>query len=373
MTTASARPERLQNLAETTGAIADGLATRAGWMDDDWVSYSLRNGVDWRFDVSDLPGALRAWAQTLRAIGEFTGTIGAAFLAADDDDPGGRHELSEQRLHGLVPCDVRELIEQSDASEQVDWGEPDDPPPWLEALDFSAMAVGHVGEGVDALEVAFVVGSGSAAGWAPETPAALGRFASPAGLTSFATIFSAGSAGLSGLAAGLGRWQDDAGSLSYTDGEIAARAATTGVVTGGGAVATSIASAAAASSLCGPGAPVCAGVVIIGVGVFGSSLTNSVTERLTPSPGPAEHDQRIVTDHIDGVAPGTLLRDIPDHTWEVVEPIEQAGDDAGQAAFEARHPYLDIDTVLADPALLAEHELPAPWIQQQLVRSLVDG
>jgi hypothetical protein len=203
--TASARPQRLLNLAETTGAIADALTTRAGWIEDDWVTYTLRNGVDWRFDAGDLPGALRAWAETLRAIGEFTGGVGGAFLVADSGDADAYHELSEGRLRDLMPCDMRVRLDESTATDEVDWGDPDDPPAWLDALDYSAMVVGHAGSAVDAWDVAYVVGSGAAAEWAPETPAVLGRFATPAQLAKFATLFSVGSAGLAGLAAGAGR------------------------------------------------------------------------------------------------------------------------------------------------------------------------
>lgn len=370
--TASARPQRLLNLAETTGAIADALTTRAGWLDDDWIAYSGHNGVDWRFDVSDLPGALRAWAQTLRAIGEFSGSIGVAFLVADDDRDDV-HELSEHGLLELVPCDIRQILEESTATDEVDWGDADDPPPWLEALDFSARAVGHVGTGVDALEVSYVIGTGSAASWSPETPAVLGRFATPAGLTSFATVFSVGSSALSGLADGLDQANADAASLNYTDDEIRARATTRGALTGGGALATSIAGSVAASSICGPGAPACAVVVLGAVGLGGSQFVERLTDRLVPGPGPAEHDPAVVRDHVDGVAPGTILRDVPDHTWDVIEPVEQVGDAAGLEAFEARHPYLDIDAVLADPALIAEHDLPAPWLQTELLASLVGG
>ncbi len=371
--TASARPQRLINLAETTGAIADALTTRAGWMDDDWDAYSLVNGVDWRFDVSDLPGALRAWAQTLRAIGEFTGSVGTAFLDADDDDAGGVHRLSEQRLCDLLPDDARDVLDESTATDEVDWGDPDDPPPWLEALDFSAMAVGHVGSGVDALDVAYVIGTGRAASWSPEAPAVLGRFATPAGTARFATIFSVGSAGLSGLAAGLGQAQSDAESLNYTDGEITARATTRGVGTAGGALLTSAGGAAVATAVCGPGAPVCAAGLIITAGLLGGTATEGALDWLVPDPEPAEHDPDIVGDQIDGVAPGTVLRDIPDYTWDVVEPVERTGDEAGRAAFEDRHPYLDFDAVLADPSLVDDYELPAPWIQMQALQSLLGG
>ncbi len=369
--TASARPQRLLNLAETTGAIADALTTRAGWIEDDWETYTLYNGVDWRFDAGDLPGALRAWAATLRKIGEFTGGVGGAFLVADSDDAGGRHELSEGRLRELIPCDMRVYLDESTATEEVDWGDPDDPPPWLDALDYSAMAVGHAGAAVDAWDVAYVVGSGAAAEWAPETPAALGRFATPAQLARFATLFSFGSAGLSGLSAGSRQERADAASLNYTDSEITTRAAVRGVGTAGGGLLTSAGGAAAAGFVCGPGAPVCAGVVIIGSGLIGSSITDWAIDLVVGEPGPAEHDPDVVRDQINGVAPGTVLRDIPDYTWDVVEPIEQAGDDIGQAAFNARHPYLDADAILADPGLVPAYDLPPTWAELQTFRDLV--
>ena len=115
----------------------------------------------------------------------------------------------------------------------------------------------------------------------------------------------------------------------------------------------------------------CAGVVIITVGVFGTSVTDDVLGALIGEPGPAEHDPEVVRDQIEGVAPGTLLRDIPDYTWEVVEPVEQAGDDIGQAAFDARHPYLDADAILADPRLISVHDLPPTWVDLQMFRDLV--
>jgi hypothetical protein len=376
VTTASARPERLLDLADTTVAIAEGLDTRAGWMEDDWQAYSLRNGVAWRFDISDLPGAVRAWAQTVRAIGEFTGAIGTAFLVADDDDPGGRHELSEQRLHDLVPCAVREMIDESTADEQVDWGDPDDPPAWLEAMDFSAVAVGHAAEGVDALESAFVVGTGPAASWSPRTPAPLGRFATPGALSQFAGVFGAGSAGLSGVAAGLGQWQTDAGTLNFTDGEVAARATTRGAVTGGGSLAAGaggVLVASAWSAACGPGAPVCAGATIVGAGLAGGFATDRALGSLVPDRGPAQRDPALVQDRVEGVAPGTPFRDIPRQSWDVIGPVEDVGDAAGLAAFEARHPYLDVDALIADPTLAGDHDLPAPWIELQVARSLFGG
>ena len=369
--TASARPQRLLNLAETTSAIADALTTRAGWIEDDWDIYTLYNGVDWRFDAGDLPGALRAWAATLRAIGEFTGSIGGAFLEADSDDAGDRHELSERRLRDLIPCDMREILDESTATEEIDWGDPDDPPAWLDALDFSAMAVGHVSSGVDAWDVAYVVGSGRAAQWAPETPAVLGRFATAGQLARFANLFSLGSAGLSGLAAGAGQANADAASLNYTDSEIAARATARGVGTAGGALASSAFGAAIASMACGPGAPVCAGVIIIGGGLAGSAATDGLLDIFLDEPGPAEHDPDVVRDQIDGVAPGTLLKDIPDDTWDVIEPVEHAGDDVGQAAFDARHPYLDADAILADPTLVAARDLPPSWVERQVLRDLL--
>jgi hypothetical protein len=72
-----------------------------------------------------------------------------------------------------------------------------------------------------------------------------------------------------------------------------------------------------------------------------------------------------------GSPPGTLLRDIPEHTWEVIEPVEQAGDEVGQAAFDARHPFLDAEAILADPNLIAAHDLPPTWVELQMFRDLV--
>jgi hypothetical protein len=111
--------------------------------------------------------------------------------------------------------------------------------------------------------------------------------------------------------------------------------------------------------------------VIITAGVFGSSVTDRVLSVLIDDPGPAEHDPHVVRDQIDGVPPGTLLRDIPEYTWEVIEPVEEAGDDVGQAAFDARHPHLDADAILADPSLVAAHDLPPSWVELQVFRDLL--
>lgn len=367
MGTASARPERLTNLAETAVAIVEALRTRAGWLTDEWDAYEQTNGAAWRFDFSDLPGAITAWAGSLGNIGEWTGRVGEAFLAADSDDPGGRHELDEARLHALMPCDARRFIDDSDADDTVDWGDPDDPPAWLEALDFTAMAIGHAGSGVDAVDVSYVVGTGTAARWSPATPAVLGRFASASGFARFADVLGGGSAGLSGLSAGLDQWQDDAGTLNFTDGEVAARATARGTATGLAALGGSTAGGSiVTTTVCVSSGPVCAGIVIIGVGLFASGVADRLVDWVMPSPAPAEHDPELVTDEIEDVPPTALLRDIPDSAWEVMEPIHDAGDDAGQAAFDSRHPYLDPGALHQDPNMIERYDLPLAWVDDHM-------
>ncbi len=366
MSTASARPERLTNLAETVAAIVDGLGTRAGWLDDDWVTYSLRNGRDWRFDFGDLPDAIRAWASTLGSIGAWTGRVGEAFLEAGSGDGGDVHRVDERRLHELLPRADRTIIERSDADDYTDWGDPDDPPDWLEALDFTAMAVGHVGSGVDALEVTYVVGIGSAATWSPATPALLGEFATASSMAKFATLFGLGSAGLSGAAAGLTQWHDEAGTLNYTDAEAAARAAARGIGTSGAALGGSALGSGLAGYACVSAGPVCAGLVIIGTSLAVSGAANWALDLFLDSPGPAEHDPDMVRDAIEGVAPDALLRDIPDEAWEVMEPVHDAGEEAGEAAYESRHPYLDRGDLHADPGMIEHYDLPLPWVDDHM-------
>jgi hypothetical protein len=367
---ASARPQRLVNLAETTDAIADALLTRAGWIEDDWQAYSLHNAAEWRFDLFAVPDAVRAWARTLRGIGEFAGAVGAAFLEADSDGGDDVHDLNQRRLHRLLSSDLRDIIDESRAARDcsyVDWGEPDDPPPWLEALQVGAMVVGHVDEGVDALATAYVIGKGSATRWSPETPAVLGRFATPTAFRNFSRLFGAGSAALSGTTAALTQQREDAASLNYTDDEIARRSTTRGVMEGGGALVTGVGGWLAASAACGPGAPVCAVGVIVVVGTAGNKAVAWVADRFIDSPDPAEHDHEVVEDRVDAVAPGTRLRDTPD--WminDVIGPVENAGEGAGAAAFEARHPYLDRHTLADDLALADEYGLPDRWVLQNV-------
>lgn len=353
---ASARPQRLLNLAETTGAIADGLATRAGWLDDDWHLYRMRNGPDWRFDVGDLPDALRAWAQTLRKLGEFTGAVGAAFLDADGGGGDGVHELGEWRLRRLLPSDIRGVLdEDADACPvSVDWGDPDHPPAWLEALRVGARVVAHADAGVDGIEAAYVVGKGSAARWSPRTPALLGRFATVRAFTNFARMFGAGSTALSTTADVVTQKHDDTASLNYTDSEIATRATTRGVTSGAASLLGSGLGLGAASLACASTGPVCLGGITIGVGLGVERVIDGIVDRVLGKADPGEHDADVVEDHVDSIAPDTLLRDIPD--WmlnDVIGPIEDIGTAAGRASFEDRHPDLDSD-VPANDLTLAE-------------------
>jgi hypothetical protein len=366
---ASARPQRLLDLAETTGAIADGLATRAGWLDDDWHLYRMRNGPDWRFDVGDLPDAVRAWAQTLRKLGEFTGAVGAAFREADGGDTGGVHELDARRLRRLLPSDIRGLLdEDADACPvSVDWGDPDHPPAWLEALRVGARVVAHADAAVDGVEAAYVVGRGPAARWSPRTPALLGRFATVRAFTNFARVFGAGSTVFSTTADVVIQTHDDTASLNYTDSEIAMRATTRGVASGAASLLGSGLGLGAASLACASTGPVCLGGIAIGVGLGAERLVDGVTDRVLGKADPGEHDAEVVEDHVDSIAPGTRLRDIPD--WmlnDVVGPIEDIGTAAGEASFESRHPYVDSDVLANDLALADERDLPDRWVVQNV-------
>lgn len=359
---ASARPERLINLAETTQAIKEALQARAGHLEDAWAAYQVTNAAEWRVDFGDLPGAVRAWAQTVGAIGDWTGEVGQAFLDADSDDPGSVHRLRESRLHGLLSHADRRMIEESDADSYVDWGDSDDPPPWLKDLQSTSMVVGHAGEYTDALKVAYVVGTGARARWSEATPALLGRFATPTSLTQFTKVLGVGAAGMAGLTAGFEQWFTDSGSLNYTDSEAAARAVARGTGTAGATALGGIGGQALAGLVCGPGAPVCAGGVIIVSGFAAAGAGDWLLDQFISGPGPAEHDPDMVREEILGVEPGYLPRDVPQGTWDVLQSVVD-GAEAVEPDLAERHPYLEWTGF--DPAMVEEYDLPVPWIAER--------
>ena len=360
---ASARPERLANLAGTAAAIVEALTRRAGHLQEAWYAYLLANGSDWRCDFSGLDEALLAWAETLGGIGAFTGRVGRAFAAAGGTTRAGVVTVAQPRMLDLLPCDARLAAEEAEGTVALDWGDPDRPPAWLEDLATTSMVVGHLGEGVDATQVAFLAGTGADARWSPATPAVLGRFASAEAVTSFGTVLGVGAAGLSGAAAGVEQWIGDRGTLTFTDGEVAGRAITRGVGAGAAAFGGGLIGGAVASSLCGPGAPACAGVLVVGVGLGTAAGGDWVLDRVLGRPGPAEHDPRLVRDEVAGYEPGDRPGDVPDSTWDLIESVETQGALAGEAQFARRRGALFEHDI--PPGVVDELELPAPWVERE--------
>ena len=360
---ASARPERLANLADTAAAIVEALTGRAGHLQDAWHAYLPANGSGWRCDFSGLDEALLAWTETLGGIGSFTGQVGQAFAAAGGRTREGVVTVAQPRMLDLLPCDARIAAEEAEGSAEIDWGDPDRPPAWLEELATTSMVVGHLSEGVDATQVGFVVGTGADARWSPATPAVLGRFASAEAVTSFGSVLGVGAAGLSGVAAGIEQWAGDRGTLAFTDGEVAGRAITRGVGTGAAALGGGLIGSAAASSLCGPGAPACAGVLIVGAGIGTSAGGDWILDRVLGRPGPAEHDPRLVRDEVAGYEPGDRPGDVPDSTWDLIESVETQGEIAGEAEFTTRRGGLFEHDI--PPEVVRDLELPAPWVDRE--------
>lgn len=360
--TASARPERLGALAATARAVVEAVTRRAGWLDDTWEAYAAGNEADWRFDFSGTSEAVRAWAEALGNLGAWTGLVGKAFDDAGGRSSGGVHTVRESLVLDLLPCDARPVVDAA-VTPDVDWGEPDAPPEWLEDLQLTGMAVGHAGSGLDAAEVAFVVGTGAEARWQAATPAILGRFATARGLSAFAGLFGVGSAGASGFAAGIEQWLADSGSYAFTDGEARARATARGVATGGAALGGGLLAAAGASWLCGPGAPVCAGVVVVGGGILTTALTDWGLDRLLGAPGPAEHDPERVVEEITGLQPGFLPRDVSDAEWDVLEAIDHAGETAGERDHEQRNRAILAGDLT--PEVIASYDLPPAWVAER--------
>ena len=360
---ASARPERLRHLAETTTAVAEALTRRAGHLEDAYDAYVLANGPDWRIDVSALDEALLAWAETLTGIGAFVGQVGTAFESAGGSGGDGVVTVAEYRMLALLPCDARIVAEAAWGAAEVDWGDPEEPPEWIEELGTTSMVVGHLSEGVDAVEVAFVVGSGADARRSLATPAVLGRFASAEAMARFGNALGWGAAGLAGVAAGLEQWVGDGGTVNFTDHELAARAATRGVGTGAASLAGGAAGTVAATYLCGPGWPACAGVVIVGAGAAATFGGDRVLDRVLDRPGPAQHDPDLVADHVTGYEPGDRPGDVADSTWDLIEDTETQGLAAGERNFERRNAALFDDDIA--PETVDALDLPAPWVERE--------
>jgi hypothetical protein len=360
---ASARPERLHHLAETTTAIAEALTRRAGHLQDAYDAYLLANGADWRIDLGALDEALLAWAETLTGIGTFVGQVGTAFEAAGGSGGDSVVSVAEYRMLALLPCDARLVVEEAWGEAEVDWGDPDEPPAWIERLGTTSMVVGHLGEGADAVEVAFVVGTGADARWSPATPAVLGRFASAEATAAFGNALGWGAAGISGVAAGLEQWVADRDSLNFTDGEVAARAATRGVGTGAATLIGGAGGMIAATSVCGPGLPACAGVVVIGVGLAATVGGDWALDQVLDQGGPAEHDPSLVVEHVAGYEPGDRPGDVDDSTWDLIEAVETEGEAAGRATFEQRNEALFDHDIAAET--VDALDLPTPWVERE--------
>ena len=386
-TRVSLRPERLEALAETTVAVHEALATRAGWLADAWDAYRAANAAEWRFDFGDLPGLMQAWGESLAALGAWAGEVAAA--ARDlDEDGGDVHRFGEPDLYRALDRDDRAVIDaHDDRTLTVDWGEPDDPPEWIEDLrgmaivvpggthpggsevpawrgEFEAMSdqVGDMGEVLDGTAVAFVSGRGASAAWRPGTPALLGVLASPRALGAASQVFTVGSAGIGGFGAAVDQWLGDSRSMNYSDTEMAAR---TGARFAGTATASALGSVGGgglASFACGPGAPVCATVVVVGTGLLAAAGGDWLFDRLLPGPGPAEHDPDQVYDEIAGRAPGWRLADLSDGERDAFNALGEVSADVPSGLGE-RHEFYDTPTF--EPAMAEEYDLPDAWVAER--------
>src|SRR4029450_8295489 len=117
----------------------------------------------------------------------------------------------------------------------------------------------------------------------------------------------------------------------------AERAIVRGLGTGLGAAATSGGGAMLASALCGPRAPICAGVVIVGSAFGGTTVTDWVVDKAIGSPAPAQHDPAIVEEPIDGSKPGAAGTTIADATWDLRDTLNDSGEVPGQPDYASRN------------------------------------
>jgi hypothetical protein len=75
----SCHPARLQRFGDTVDALCDGLARRAGPLDDALATYRARCEVDYRVPTVDTGTMVRALASELRDAGRWTAAVGDAF------------------------------------------------------------------------------------------------------------------------------------------------------------------------------------------------------------------------------------------------------------------------------------------------------
>jgi hypothetical protein len=406
----SCRPNRLLRFEEAVDAAIDGLRTRAGILDDALAHYRATCEWEYRAATVGTEDVVSAFGTGARDWGRWTGDVARAFLSAAAVDaymglPGtiDGEDVMTRTDGELLGYLADELDEGEDpfrgipegAAAQLAQGlgleyDQSGPPAWID----------YLADGGSALEISGLLMEGTAralAGIPASVPVvlriehgSLQLFADGTMVATFSEVEmlarlrvpSAGAPRLAATGRWLGRvsnvlsgvagfatqWEADEGMGS---GSRVLRAATRGgtSVLGSmlGGAGGGFAGGALAGTVCGPGAPVCSGVLGTGgaiVGALAGGLLGDQAADLLPwmdphEPRPVEHDLDALTDLIAArdrhVDPGLAA------TVDLAASEMALADAADRPAYQATVASLLPDrSLLEHVALTGETTPPVP-------------
>lgn len=334
----SCRPARLKRFDETLGAVADGLARRAGTLGDALAVYQARCAGSYQVPTAGTEGVVLEFGSGLRQWGQWVGAVGQAFL----DVSGNRayikpawathpehvarytdDDLMYRLARYLDPGDdpFRGVPEGSaeDFSRRLGARfDPDGPPAWITWLanggtisDISKEVMTGTAKTLAKLPpeirvthqlrvgAVAVLRDGSVVGTLVRADlfarlrlptASAPRIAGAANLVGAAGMVASGAAG-----AGM-QWYNDQG---LPTGPRVARAATRGVSIAAFGALGGLAGGVAGLS-CGPAAPVCSAVLGAGGAINGGKVGDVVAGWMPwmDPPRPGEHHHGVLRDQI---------------------------------------------------------------------------
>lgn len=351
MAEASCRPGRLTRFEEAHHAACDGLVRRAGALDEALATYRATCEGAYRAGTVDAVAAVDDWRGSYRAFSTWVGDVGRAFLTADaidayvgtggspGDDGVSLHTEAEVLDHlderwdddpylGVVDPTTGAL-----AADAAPWvvamvaGDQGDPPPWVDAVDqgsYATLVLGTMADGgailaariprgIDVVvrvegTMLVVLQDGVVIARVTQVEAAARILVprSTAGLEATSRWLGRASNAATFLAAGAGQWFGDEGLPTE---ERILRSVTRGGGVALGGWLGGLGAGAVAGTVCGPGAPVCSGVLGVGGAILGALGADWLVDALPwmddPEPLPLDHDADAVTDLVaDGGSPG---------------------------------------------------------------------
>ncbi|HKE74654.1 MAG TPA: hypothetical protein VKB57_13620 [Acidimicrobiales bacterium] len=317
----SCHPARLRRFGETVDALCDGLARRAGLLDDALAAYRARCEVDYRVPTVDTGTMVRALASELRDTGRWTAAVGDAFAQSA--------LVNEYMAPGTTGTDLEAILTVRDGQlvgYMTAWDDPyrgvaegaaaqlaaildvhydqDEPPAWLAHLSHG----GSAADGLSALlkkaaplmanlpssvtvrvsleadEVAVLADGGVATRVTRADVAAriLLPRAEPERLVTASRWISRAGVVATGAAAAAEQWfKDDGRAVPERAVRAAGRGGGVAVGAWGGAEL-----GGAAGGLCGPGAVVCSPVLAVAGGIAGAAVGDKAMDRVLAGGGP---------------------------------------------------------------------------------------